>query len=135
MDEQNGMRRLSVARRDTGWVIEQRWQSRGVKPYFNDSVIHDGFVYGFEGRGIACMDIRDGARCWKGGKYGADQDLLLVVSEKGNLALVEARSDRWSELASIQAIQGKTWNHPVLVGNVLLVRNAAEMVAYRLKEI
>ncbi len=137
--QENGTRRIAVAHDASGWSVHERWTSNGLKPYFNDFVIHKGYAYGFDGRILACIDLKDGERKWKGGRYGngqlvllPDQDLLLVLSEEGELVLVGATPDQFNERAKVEAIQGKTWNHPVLVGDILLVRNGEEMAAYRL---
>ncbi len=134
-----GMRRLAVAHNGGAWSAAERWTSIGLKPYFNDFVVHKGHAYGFDGNILSCITLEDGTRKWKGGRYGngqlvllADQDLLLVLSEEGELALVNATPDQFSEVARVPVLEGKTWNHPVVVGDVLLVRNDHEMAAFRL---
>jgi outer membrane protein assembly factor BamB len=135
----NGTRRIAVARGSDGWSVEERWTSTGLKPYFNDLVVHKGHAFGFDGSILACIDLGDGKRTWKGGRYGngqlvllPDQNLLLVLSEEGELALVAATPDQFKEIARFPALDGKTWNHPVLVGDILLVRNGQQMAAFRL---
>jgi len=134
-----GMLRVAVAHEAGGWNVKDRWMSTGLKPYFNDFVVHKGHAFGFDASILACINLEDGLRKWKGGRYGhgqlvlfPDQDLMLVLSEEGELALVAATPDKFTELARFKAIEGKTWNHPVLVGDVLLVRNGEEMAAFRL---
>jgi outer membrane protein assembly factor BamB len=136
---ESGTRRIALTHGSAGWSVEERWSSTALKPYFNDFVVHKGHAFGFDGRILASIDLKDGQRKWKGGRYGngqlvllPDQDLLLVLSEEGELALVEANPDRFREVARLPAIEGKTWNHPALVGDVLLARNGEEMVAFRL---
>jgi outer membrane protein assembly factor BamB len=135
-----GVRRLAITRGEGGWNVEERWTSRGLKPYFSDFVIHEGHAYGFDGSILACIDLADGERKWKGGRYGngqmvllADQDRLLVMSEDGELALVSATADKFTEIARFRALDAKTWNHPVLIGDTLVVRNGEEMAAFRLR--
>jgi outer membrane protein assembly factor BamB len=134
-----GMRRVTVAHGPGGWTTQERWTSNMFKPNFNDFVVHKGHVYGFDGSIMACIDLKDGTRKWKGGRYGAgqllllaDQDLLLVLAEEGDLALVSATTEQFKELARIPGIEGKVWSHPALAGDELFFRNGQEMAAFRL---
>ncbi len=134
-----GLRRIALEHGPGGWTVEERWTLREMKPYYNDFVVHEGHAFGFDNSILACIDLEAGVRRWKGGRYGygqlvllEDEELLLVLSEEGELALVAATPERFTELARFPALEGKTWNHPVLVGEVLLVRNAEEMAAFRL---
>ncbi|MEM1177585.1 MAG: PQQ-binding-like beta-propeller repeat protein [Acidobacteriota bacterium] len=137
--EAGGTRRLDISRAGDTFEVEERWTSLRLKPYFNDFVIHGDHAYGFDGRILAAVDLESGERAWKGGRYGSGQlvllaasDALLVLSEQGDLALVRATPDGYEELAKVPALDGKTWNHPTVAGDVLIVRNAEEMVAFRL---
>jgi outer membrane protein assembly factor BamB len=85
---------------------------------------------------LVCLDRTTGNRVWKGGKYGYGQillvaDLLLIQAESGDIVLVEATPDGHRELARLPALAGKTWNNPVLAGDLLLVRNDREAACYR----
>ena len=139
VSDSSGLRRIAVAQGSGGWSVQERWTSEDIYPWFNDFVVHKGNVFGFNGSSLVCINLEDGKLKWKGKRYGygqlillPEQDVLLISGEQGELALVKAAPDQFTELAHFPALEGKTWNHPVLVGNVLLVRNDHEMAAFRL---
>jgi hypothetical protein len=134
-----GTRRIQIIEDETELSAKELWTSRFLKPDFNDFVIQDQFAYGFDGKIFTCIDLETGERKWKRGRYGKGQvlllvnsKLLLVLSEQGDLVLLKADPLEHIELAAIAALEGRTWNHPVVVGDKLYVRNGEKAICYRL---
>ncbi|MEI6526368.1 MAG: PQQ-binding-like beta-propeller repeat protein, partial [Planctomycetota bacterium] len=134
-----GTRLVEFTLGDNGLEAREVWTSKDMKPDYNDILVHDGNIYGFDNAIFACIGLEDGKRKWKGGRYEkgqalllADSGLILVISEKGELVLLRATSEKHQELGKIAALSDKTWNHPVVVGDRLYVRNAQEAVCYQL---
>lgn len=137
-EEYKNVKRIKITNTEGRWNATEIWTSTEIKNVFNEYVTHDGFAYGFDGPSIACMNLENGKRTWRGARYQgfqlmlSDQDLILVLTEKGELALVKADPVKFTELAKTRVLPGKTWNHPAISGNILVVRNSEEMAAYRL---
>ncbi len=134
----HGAALLRIEAGPSGFSAEEVWFNLNMKNKFNPSVLADGVVYGLDEGILAAVDVRTGERRWKQGRYRYGQLLLagrhlIVVSEQGDLALVEATPEEYRELARFEAIPGKTWNVPALADGYLYVRNQTEMAAYDLR--
>ena len=134
-----GTRCIRITNAHGQFVAEELWTSHNLKPDFTDLVTYQGYAYGNDAGIWTCLDLATGQRRWKGGRYGKGQalllensGLLLIAAEDGSVALVLADPNEYREVASFKALEGKTWNHPVLVGDRLYVRNAEEAAAYKL---
>jgi outer membrane protein assembly factor BamB len=110
---------------------------RVLQTKFTNVVIHAGHAYGLSEEILECVDLDSGKRKWKAGRFGHGQilgvgELLLVLSEEGELNLVELNPNKFISHGSIQALEGKTWNNLCLYGKRLLVRNAQEAACFTL---
>ncbi|MEL6105825.1 MAG: PQQ-binding-like beta-propeller repeat protein [Planctomycetota bacterium] len=136
-----GTSRVSVELLDEQWTTAERWASRALKPYFNHFVVAGDCLFGFDKNIFTCVDLGSGNRLWKRGRFGhgqvlyVEQDrLLLVVSEYGELVLVQADREELKVLHRFSALEGKTWNQPVIANGKLIVRNDVEVVCYDISE-
>jgi len=135
-----GTRAIRLKKDNGQYAAEELWTSRQLKPDFVDLVSYQGHAYGNDGGLLTCIDLKTGERKWKGGHYGKGQilllensGLLLILAEQGQVVLVAADPNGHREIASFQALEGKTWNHPVLVGDRLYVRNSEQAAAYKVQ--
>jgi outer membrane protein assembly factor BamB len=115
------------------------WASRKVmKTKISNVTVQDGYVYGLSDGILECIELATGLSQWKEGRYGHGQllrvrDLLLVLTEKGEVVLIEATPAHPNNvLGRFQALEGLTWNNIALDGPYLLVRNAEEAACYKL---
>jgi outer membrane protein assembly factor BamB len=137
---------LAIRRRaDGAFAVEPLWNPP-IKPVmktkFSNVVVREGFVYGLDGVLLECIELETGQVRWKKRRtpeFGHGQimligDVILVLSETGELALVAASPDQYRELASLQVLDDAnvTWNNPAFAPPYLLARNAREAVCYRL---
>ncbi|HEU4712072.1 MAG TPA: PQQ-binding-like beta-propeller repeat protein [Pyrinomonadaceae bacterium] len=112
------------------------WENTNMKNKFNSSVLHNGYVYGLDEGILVCLDVNTGERKWKEGRFGYGQVLLasghLIVTQgdTGEVALIKATPDKYTEVARFAAVQGRTWNYPAIADGRLLVRSANEMAAF-----
>lgn len=138
-----GSAMLRIERSGGGWQVTRLWpDSNGgnleLRSKFTSPVLHDGFIYGLDEGIMVCLDPDTGERRWKRGRYGHGQLLvtngqILVLSEYGELILVDPNPDELREVTRTTALPGeKTWNPPALVRGRALVRNHIEMACFDL---
>ncbi len=140
--EDLGLLRIDLSHENSQWTPVEAWRSRDLRPAYNDFVVLDDVVYGFDEGIFAAVDTKTGKRRWKQGRYGhgqvllvGDQRILLVISESGEVVLLAADPKKHRELARFQAVTGKTWNHPVIAHGRLYIRNDQEMACFELPSV
>lgn len=111
------------------------WENKNMKNKFNSSVLQNGYVYGLDEGILVCLDVNTGERKWKDGRYGYGQVVLagnnlIITSDQGDVALVKASPDKYTEVARFKGVEGQTWNYPAIASGKLLVRNSNEMAAF-----
>lgn len=133
-----GCAMLHITKAGDTWNVAELWRNKLLRLKMSSPVAYQGHIYGQDDGFLVCLDAETAERKWKGKRYGHGQillanDLIVVLAENGKLALVEATPQAFREVASIQAIEGRTWNYPALARGRVYVRNDIEMAAYELK--
>jgi outer membrane protein assembly factor BamB len=134
-----GCAMLHLSKEDEAWSVKDVWRNTNMRAKMASPVLYQGHIYGLDDVRLCCLDAKTGERKWKGKNYGHGQlllsdDLLVILDESGNLALVEATPQDFRELGSIPALSGRTWNYPALARGKIYVRNDSEMACYDLRE-
>ncbi len=129
---------IRIANGDGGAKAEEVWSSRTMRNHFSSSIFLEDHLYGFDNATLKCISVETGEQAWakrgfgKGSLIYADGH-LIVLSDRGTLALVRASAEGYVEKGRVQALEGRCWTAPSLAGGKLYLRGETEMVSYDLK--
>lgn len=120
------------------WDVTSDWKSKRLKLKFNAPVRKGDYVYGLDEGILTCIDLKTGKPEWKRGRYGYGQillcgDVLVVQAENSEVVFLSATPEKHTEVGRFQAIEGKSWNHPVVWNGHLFVRNGEEAACFDLQ--
>ena len=110
---------------------------RVLKTKFSNPVVLDGYAYSITDRFLECVDAKTLRKKWKRRGFGTGQlllvgDKLLVHAETGKLVLVKASPDAYTDLGSIETVDGTCWNTFAIYKDLVLVRSDKEAACFRL---
>jgi outer membrane protein assembly factor BamB len=116
----------------TGATPKVEWENKKLVSHFSSPVLSGLHVYGIHGDAgegdLRCVDLATGAVKWLNGEVGfgsltmADGK-LIVLSEKGTLAIIEDDPEACREVWSQKVLDGVCWTMPTLCNGLIYCRN------------
>jgi outer membrane protein assembly factor BamB len=114
--------------------LTEVWRSQEMHNQLNPSLLLGGHLYGISGQNghggdLRCVEFMTGKVNWKEpaagmGSLMAADGKLIVLGERGELIIAEAKPDAFKPLARAQVLGGRCWTAPVLSHGRIYCRNA-----------
>ncbi|MGH7491180.1 MAG: PQQ-binding-like beta-propeller repeat protein [bacterium] len=113
--------------------IEEIWKSKAMQNIYTSSILKGDYLYGFDKGTLKCIEVNTGAENWTQRGFGVGTLIyadghLIVLGDKGKLALVEAAPTGYKEKAVAEILDGMCITVPALASGKLYVRNTKELV-------
>jgi len=130
-----GVAVFRVSKAESGYALEELYRSEvlGSETYA-PPVYHDGYVYGFRGQVLSCMNVSNGKREWRSRPPGGDGLIvvdghLVIFASKGFVVVADATPEGYEERARARALDGSSLSGPSFADDRVFVRNLDEMAA------
>jgi outer membrane protein assembly factor BamB len=128
-----GLLCFKIVKEGVGWKASQLWANKELKINLASPVLVGHYLYDQgAGKNYVCVDALTGRQMWSAEGFGDKLSVtiaagknLLVLTDKGELALVAADPAKYTELGRAQ-VCGKTWSSPAYADGKLYVREGLD---------
>jgi outer membrane protein assembly factor BamB len=137
-----GSAAVKITKADGAWTATEVWRvhSNDETSHWSTPVALNGFIYGIFGQAkfgsapLECVDLATGEVKWQRAGFGPGgvnlvDGKLLVLSDAGDLVLVKAAADAYTEMARAHILSGKCWNSVAISNGHIYARSTKEGVA------
>lgn len=128
-----------VSKEGDVWKTTELWRKTGndLANHWSTPVVRDGHLYGMfsfkeYGKGsLKCVELATGREVWAQKDFGPGGvvlagNVLVTLSDRGEVVLVNPQPAGYEELARFKAVDGKCWNHPTVSSGRVFVRSTKE---------
>ena len=129
---------FEISKAGEGLKATQAWANTDLLINLATPVAVGGCLYTQGAHGdFVCVDAKTGAVKWTQAGFGGGKkdyastiaagDKLLVLSESGQLVLLAANPEKYTELGRLQ-VCGNTWSFPAFANGKLFVRDGRQLL-------
>ena len=118
----------------------EAWRSGDMVCHHGGYIIDNGYIYGDNGGGVTCLDLKTGKTMWKNRGVGKGSVLwadgmLYLFGESGGKAALATCSPEGMQMKGQFSVAGSgpSWAHPVVIGGRLYLRYDTNLYCYDVK--
>ncbi len=128
-----------VSKNADGYTVEEAWRSRALRGTYAVPVPYEGYIYGFSGNFLSCVDVATGERVWRSRPPGEGELVLVdghlvILTRGGEIVVAEATPEEYSEVSRFQALDRGYYTRPSFAGGKIYVRNLTDLAAIGVTE-
>jgi outer membrane protein assembly factor BamB len=135
-----GGARLRLAAEGAGVSMAEEWFTEDMSNHHGGVVLLDGYLYGYSGDELTCIDYATGETRWRDDSVGkgslvAADGSLYVLGEDSVMGLVAATPEGYREISrfGLGIYEEPSWGHPVVAGGRLFLRLRTEIRCYDIR--
>jgi enterochelin esterase-like enzyme/outer membrane protein assembly factor BamB len=125
---------FQVRKNAEGYTVEEVWRTRALRGSFAIPVPYEGYLYGFSGNFLTCVDAATGKPVWKSRPPGQGNLVLVdghlvILTRDGEIVIAEATPEEYSEVSRVQALDRGYYTRPSFADGTIYVRNLVDISA------
>ena len=130
---------FEVTKNAEEYSVEETWSSRALRGSLAVPVPYEGYLYGFSGNFLTCVDATTGETVWKSRPPGRGNLVLIdghlvILARTGEVVIAEATPEAYREVSRVQALDRGYYTRPSFARGKVYVRNLTDISAIGVTE-